>query len=49
MSRAVYARADAGGIVATNKGIQKLKNNILAEMMDKDRHGLLMVMSTFKR
>jgi hypothetical protein len=30
MSRAAYSRADAGGVVSTNKAVAKLKNEILS-------------------
>lgn len=49
MSRAAYARADAGGVVTTNKACAKLKNDILAEYLSTDRHGLLATLSQIKR
>jgi hypothetical protein len=49
MSRAAYARADAGGVVSTNKAVAKLKNEILAEYLNQDKHGLLATLSQIKR
>lgn len=49
MSRAAYSRADFGGVVSTNKAVAKLKNEILSQYLEKDKHGLLATLSQMKR